>query len=254
MDKYTSVGNNDIGCLALPRNFPEDWLATTTTTTMEHNIHHQYPNNPDYNDNDNSNNISSYHDKVITQQSMLHNSISSALCRIGFYHIIEHKVTMNDMVETYNCINVPPKDKEVIAIDIVNIEEMIAIEVDGPYHYVTGIAHDNNDVNGMNVQSSLVGNNNKRNINNRGEQFPKNNNTTTTTTTTTTNNDDTTKKHLHMNLNMNFYQNENGSTVAKRNLLTLMGWKVLSIPYWEWDALDGDLKKEEEYCLQKLLK
>jgi hypothetical protein len=52
---------------------------------------------------------------------------------------------MNDMVESYNCINVPPKDKEVIATDIVNIEENIAIEVDGPYHYVTGIRHDNNN-------------------------------------------------------------------------------------------------------------
>ena len=30
------------------------------------------------------------------------------------------------------------------------------------------------------------------------------------------------------------------STVLKRRLLTLLGYKVTTVPYWEWGAVEGD--------------
>ena len=36
----------------------------------------------------------------------------------------------------------------------------------------------------------------------------------------------------------------NGATGLKRRVLRLLGYRVVSIPYWEWDGLNGKEQKE----------
>jgi hypothetical protein len=43
----------------------------------------------------------------------------------------------------------------------------------------------------------------------------------------------------------------NGATLLKRRLLGRAGWRVVSVPYWEWDACAGPA--EQEACLRRLL-
>jgi RAP domain len=40
----------------------------------------------------------------------------------------------------------------------------------------------------------------------------------------------------------------NGSTLFKRRLLQQMGWNVIIVPYWDWNAMHGDTSKQVEYC------
>ena len=39
----------------------------------------------------------------------------------------------------------------------------------------------------------------------------------------------------------------NGSTRLKQRLLSLLGWDVLSVPYYDWDALGHDLQAQCVY-------
>jgi RAP domain/FAST kinase-like protein, subdomain 2 len=53
-------------------------------------------------------------------------------------------------------------------------------------------------------------------------------------------------------------QSPNGATLLKhRQLCALEGWKLASIPYWEWNELDkgsnGENREKKELYLQKLL-
>jgi hypothetical protein len=43
-----------------------------------------------------------------------------------------------------------------------------------------------------------------------------------------------------------------GSTLLKRRLLEGQGWSCVSIPYFEWDALNDHCKQQEEYLRRKL--
>ena len=40
-----------------------------------------------------------------------------------------------------------------------------------------------------------------------------------------------------------------GATRLKRRLLGALGYRVVSIPYWEWDAMRGDPAQERAYVL-----
>ena len=41
---------------------------------------------------------------------------------------------------------------------------------------------------------------------------------------------------------------ENGSTKAKRRFLERLGWKVVNIPYFDWDKAKGKEEKKELLC------
>jgi very-short-patch-repair endonuclease len=45
----------------------------------------------------------------------------------------------------------------------------------------------------------------------------------------------------------------NGPTALKDRLLKHLGWKIIHVPFWEWRDVDGDRKKEEEYCKDIML-
>ena len=129
--------------------------------------------------------------------SKLQEDVSGALTRMGFEHVMEHVIAW--------------KDTEILSIDIANQENKIAIEVDGPTHFV------------MNLEKALI---NKRHGSKRTKDV------------------DGTCKFDNMELN--------GSTILKHRMLEQLGWKVIHIPFWEWNALGGDRKKQDEYCRQLL--
>jgi RAP domain len=97
--------------LSLPSNFPEGW-SRIIQLGLPINL------------------------KLTT--SKLQKSVTASLKRIDFYPAVEHMITMKEMADVYS-IKVPPKDIEVLSIDIANIEMKVAIEVDGPYHFMVCI-------------------------------------------------------------------------------------------------------------------
>jgi len=44
----------------------------------------------------------------------------------------------------------------------------------------------------------------------------------------------------------------NGPTVLKHRMLEQLGWRVIHVPFWEWNALEGDDEAKEKYCRQLL--
>jgi ribonuclease BN (tRNA processing enzyme) len=94
--------------LSLPHNFPEEWMHMKRLNSMA---------------------------KLDLSSSKLQKSVSKSLKEIGFSHVVEHTISMREMAGTYS-INVPSKEYDVMSIDIANVVEKIAIEVDGTSHYI----------------------------------------------------------------------------------------------------------------------
>ena len=40
----------------------------------------------------------------------------------------------------------------------------------------------------------------------------------------------------------------NGPTVLKHCMMEQLGWRVLHVRYWEWNALEGDDQAKVKYC------
>ena len=45
---------------------------------------------------------------------------------------------------------------------------------------------------------------------------------------------------------------KSGATALKRRLLERAGWRVVDVPFWEWDAVGGP-EKQAEYLRRRLL-
>ena len=45
---------------------------------------------------------------------------------------------------------------------------------------------------------------------------------------------------------------KSGATALKRRLLERAGWRVVDVPFWEWDAFWGP-EKQAEYLRRRLL-
>lgn len=69
--------------------------------------------------------------------SKIQRAVAAALGRVGFQHVEEHILTMEELAG--HGINLAPKSLEILSIDIANLEQKIGIEVDGPAHFVTAI-------------------------------------------------------------------------------------------------------------------
>jgi RAP domain len=133
--------------LTLPHNFPDGWISSDDTSQSI--------------DSTSSNKLSSSpsSSNLLLITSLLQQSVSRSLKEIGFNHVMEHTISMKEMVDEY-FINIPAMDIEIISIDIANVQEKIAIEVDGPYHYVLKIdcidnCNTNVNVGNDNGQSSV---------------------------------------------------------------------------------------------------
>ena len=43
-----------------------------------------------------------------------------------------------------------------------------------------------------------------------------------------------------------------GATRLKRRQLRAFGWSLVYVPYWEWNALNGDQERQADYLRRKL--
>jgi RAP domain len=178
--------------LRLPDNFPAGWQQSSTVR-----------------DDNGDNMIIAKSFELSLSTSKIQRAVSAALLRIGFVHVEEHTITMKEMAEDYS-IQVPPNGIEILSIDLANIEKMIAVEVDGPSHFVTTIDEPTMESCGYTKVTS---------------------------------------GKLEYQFKWDGKQHEmNGPSYLKERLLKSLGWKVIHVPFWEWYALGGDSAKEDNYC------
>ena len=188
--------------LSLPENFPDDWKETVGTTgSMEDRI-------------------TELSLELNLSTSKIQRAVSAAFLRIGFEHAEEHTITMREMAESHG-IRIPSKNIEVLSIDIANVQRKVAIEVDGPSHFISRTDDYWKGTGSSNGYSKMINGKLEYQFGWTGER-----------------------------------QEMNGPTVLKDRLLKSFGWNVLHLPFWEWYALGGDSVAEEKYCrslLDKLI-
>lgn len=176
--------------LSLPEQFPDGWSQLLPS-------------------HDNDLTTETSFDELNLSTSKMQKSVSNALTRIGFDHVEEHVITMAEMA-TEHSINVAPKPIEILSIDVANIPEKVAIEVDGPAHFICRVYKDPHRPGGY--AKFLNG-------------------------------------KLEYQFSWNGDQQEiNGPTALKQRLLHDLGWKVIHLPFWEWYELGGNAEAEEGYC------
>jgi hypothetical protein len=144
--------------------------------------------------------------------SNVQRSVSAAFTRVGFEHVMEHVIRMDALAQDFG-VQMSAVPIEILSLDLALVDSKIGIEVDGPAHFISNIE----------TPSPVLGGGAR--INGKVEyQFRWNGDV----------------------------QETNGPTSLKTRLLERLGWRIISIPFWEWSALKGDPQKEEEYC-SKLL-
>lgn len=212
-----TIEASDLG-LSLPRGFPNGWGEDRG---------HGHTTGDDL--------VQTSSSMLTLTVSKLQQGVSNTFNSIGFDHVLEHVIDSNDIQDEYG-IQLPQAQKEFLSIDIANVEERIGIEVDGPGHFVRLIDKP--------VKSSTK------------QQF-----------------DDLGENRF------------NGPTILKHRLLCHLGWNIIHVsckrvksylfvdvtgymshllyplyfplvpqlPYWEYQAVQGDTAKEMEYC-QSLLR
>lgn len=181
--------------LRLPEHFPDGWDLVGEDETM----------------------LESLTSMLTLSTSRIQTDVSRAFGRIGFEHVEEHVISMDDLANNYGpAINLSPQPLEILSIDIADVSNKIGIEVDGPAHFVTVLDT-------WSPQEPAQGY--SRVVNGKLEyQFMWD------------------RRHQI-----------NGSTALKERLLYRLGWKLLHVPFWEWYAMKGNSELEDEYC-RKLLR
>ena len=154
--------------------------------------------------------------QMVKKPSKMQRDVSDAFTRIGFSHVDEYTITMKALARDYN-MRVAADPIDVLSVDIANVDAKIGIEVDGPSHYV-----------------SLIG--------------PSTNGTSTTNKQCDCD-DETIKNRLRWNSQV---LEVDGPTRLKHRLLEGLGWNIIHVPYFEWAALRGDKRLEEDYCQTKI--
>eukprot|EP00980_Cylindrotheca_fusiformis_P003988 scaffold874_cov126-Cylindrotheca_fusiformis.AAC.21 len=152
--------------------------------------------------------------ELISSKSQL--AVGAILDSIGFDHVQEHVIDMATLATEYGVSMPPDSSKEVLSVDMAQVETKIGIEFDGPGHFITKI---DNGPHAMHRDPSM--------------------------TPTGINSDyffDWSDDH----------QEPNGSTVVKSRILRRLGWNVVKIPFWDWYAFEGDEKQQADYCRSKL--
>eukprot|EP00977_Amphora_coffeiformis_P021310 scaffold9178_cov176-Amphora_coffeaeformis.AAC.6 len=173
--------------LTLPPDFPDDWQRSSSVAIGD---------------------VVAPTFELALTTSKIQRDVSAAFNRIGFEHVEEHVISMEGLASEYN-VNLNPKPVEVLSIDIADVSRRIAIEVDGPAHFLSSISDLGAGAKGF------------RKLN---------------------------KGKLEYQFNWTG-ENEriNGPTALKERLLKSLGWKVIHLPFWEWYALDGE-EAEDAYC------
>lgn len=180
--------------LSLPEGFPDSWDPKAQSSGSSSS---SAPGN---------NNL--MEDGLNLSTSNVQRAVSSAFNRVGFDHVMEHVIRMDTLAQDFG-VQMSAVPIEILSLDLAHVDSKIAIEVDGPAHFVSNIE---------NLDPALG---NSQLINGKVEyQFRWNGDV----------------------------QETNGPTTLKTRLLERLGWRIISIPFWEWSALKGDPQKEEAYC------
>jgi very-short-patch-repair endonuclease len=180
--------------LSLPEHFPDCWIEAEDSTNTK------------------KDQITELSSELNLSTSKIQRAVSAAFLRIGFDHVEEHTITMQEMADVHG-VRIPSKSIEVLSIDIANVQQKVAVEVDGPSHFVTRTDDNGEDAGPSGGYSKVINGKLEYQFRWNGER-----------------------------------QEMNGPTVLKDRLLTSFGWKVLHLPFWEWYALGGDSVEEEKYC------
>lgn len=196
--------------LALPINFPDNW--------KQQEQQHSKSLSPRRN-NRNDQTMTTDTFELNLSTSKIQQNVANAFRRIDFNLVEEHVITLKDMHDEYD-INVPSSEMQVLSIDIANTEHKIAIEVDGPAHFICRI----DDGGPGNFVHEASGGYQKLTSGKLEYQF----------------------RWTGKN------QDINGATALKQHLLSALGWRLIHLPFWEWYTLGGDPAKEEDYCRKKL--
>ena len=148
--------------------------------------------------------------------SAIQTRVSKAFDRIDFGHVDEYLLTMKDLVDEFG-IQMPPLSTDILSLDIANIDSRIGVEVDGPGHWISNIDPSlNPDI----LES--VGSYRKWSSKNGDHSF-----------------------EYTFNWNAND-QAINGSTSLKWRLFDKIGWKIISVPFWDWIPIDNVRKQADE--------
>lgn len=178
--------------LTLPPNFPDGWKQLKSNAKDDH--------------------MTETTIELSLSTSKIQRAVSSSFTRIGFDHVEEHVITMEEMANDHG-VSFSPKPLEILSIDIANLSDKIAIEVDGPAHFVSQIDEVTDDGGHTRLMNGKL----EYQFRWKGDK-----------------------------------QQMNGPTALKDRLLSLLGWKVIHIPFWEWYALCGDESSQDDYCRRLL--
>ena len=150
-------------------------------------------------------------DLMLLSTSKLQTSVSKVFEKIGFSHVQEHVLGTDTLKE--HGITLTSSPLNFLSIDIANIESRVGIEVDGPSHFINILDEYREDSKGSKMQDLKSG---------RMWLFEWDGD-----------------------------RQVNGPTGLKHRLLTHLGWRIIHIPFWEWNTLDSE-ESQNEYC-KKLL-
>lgn len=201
MDLDLGVDRNPF---SLPENFPLAWTSNPALMGQD------FDSSSTSSSSSNSPSAASRDSNGIMElsTSAIQTRISNAFDRIDFGHVDEHVLTMKDLTDEFG-IQMPSLPVDVLSLDIANIDSKIGVEVDGPGHWITDIDPTNNP----NMLFS-VGEWRQKKSREVGSIF---------------------EYTFDWNLNE---QGFNGSTRLKHRLFKHIGWKIISIPFWEWFPVD----------------
>jgi hypothetical protein len=175
--------------LTLPENFPDGWDAADGPADRP---------------------AESLLSMLSLSTSRIQSDVSSAFDRVGFSHVEEHVIAMDELFRNHG-VQLSSKPFEILSIDIADVQDKIGIEVDGPGHFCTILDT-------WSPQEEAKGYAKMRN------------------------------GKMEYQFEWDDRQQMNGSTALKDRLLQRLGWRILHIPFWEWYAINGDTEKENEYC------
>lgn len=195
---------------SLPENFPSGW---TSDPALEAQFKNSKSSSPTSRDNANGGIMD-------LSTSAVQKRVSDAFDRIDFGHVDEYLLTMKDLVDDFR-IQMPSLSADIISLDIANIDSKIGVEVDGPGHWISNIDPSDNP----NLLSS-VGEYRKHISKNGGVSY-----------------------EYTFNWNSND-QAVNGSTSLKQRLFDKMGWKIINLPFWEWNLVDTarQIEEQNDFC------
>jgi hypothetical protein len=204
---------------ALPDNFPMAWTDLPRySISNDDETGSSSPSGDDDNDMMNS----GLDMEINTSQTQ--KAVSEAFDRIGFGHVDEYMLTMDDLAEEYN-INMGAYPVALLSLDLANIQSKIGVELDGPGHFVTTLDRPQDGGDEGYVLSNVG-----------SYQTSKNG-----------------RMRYTFNWNRDT-QEVNGATYLKSRIFAGLGWDIINIAFWEWLEVNGEKESEEAFCRSLLSK